>query len=114
MESQAQRSGHRRACTHSQLVRQNCRRGTQGEGWRDLQTDLETHTNGKSTANQGEQGLWFGKAERVPGVRAVLGEADPFTGTGTASPGSTTPPRGQELEIKRQVSQRSRQTAVVT
>lgn len=79
MESQAQRSGHRRAGTHSQLVRQNCRRGTQGEGWRDLQTDLETHRDGKSTANRGEQGLWFGKAERVPEVRAVLGEADPFT-----------------------------------
>ena len=34
MESQAQWSGHTRACTHSQPVRDNGGRGTRGEGWR--------------------------------------------------------------------------------
>ena len=50
---------------------------------------------GETASHQGEQGLWFGKAERVPGlgrcrVKPIL--------SWPRKAGSTTPPRGQELK----------------
>lgn len=54
-----------RGHVHSQPVRHNGGCGPQGEGWRELQKGRGTQ---KQPSHRGEQGLWFGKSDRVSWV----------------------------------------------